>query len=607
MLKQRYAGALGWVAEFLRQFGRIWYILMQSGRLLTFVAVVITILEAIAAIGSLYAIKLLVDAIAGGFSSPASASNIYAKLLVTGAIFIVASVLQTAAGYIRTQHGFVVAEYVDQQIHKKAIEVDLAFFESPHYLDTLQKARQAGAQRPAQIVTNLLAFLRGAVTLFGIFWMLLAIEWRLLPILGLTVGLALFVRLKFTRQLFRKRMQQTQMERRAGFLDWMLTSDVHAKELRLNQLGTFFAQAYVRLRQRIRREQLAIERRRLVAETVVTIAGTGIFIGVCWHLIGLALHGSLTVGQVVLFILLLRRAESSGSEVVGSVSRIFDDLLYIEKLFLFLDTRSQLATITARRQTLPLSTHPIQIQFHDVSFAYPGAERPAVANLSLTLEVGKVVALVGENGSGKTTLIKLLTRLYDPSSGSITLNGTDIRSFEIETYRRIFSIIFQDYAIYPSSVLANIRYGDTSRSYEFDDIEQAARRGGAIDFIKTLPLGFDTPLTTMFENGRDLSVGQWQRIALSRAFFPNSRFIVLDEPTSAVDPAAEFELLNNFRERVDGRGALVISHRLSTVRQADYCYVLSNGRIVESGDHDLLLNINGIYASLFKQQRDLYG
>ncbi len=241
-----------------------------------------------------------------------------------------------------------------------------------------------------------------------------------------------------------------------------------------------------------------------------------------------------------------------------------------------------------------------------MTFSYPGSESPAVANLNLTLEVGKVVAIVGENGSGKTTLIKLLTRLYDPSSGTITLNGIDIRCFDVNAFRRLFSVIFQDYAIYPSSVHANIRYGDIGRKHNIRDIEHAARQGGAVEFIKTLPLGFDTPLTTLFDNGRDLSVGQWQRVALSRAFFPLSHFMVLDEPTSAVDPVAEFELLSNFRERLEGRGALVISHRLSTVRQADYCYVLAAGRIIESGDHNSLLNVEGVYAGLFKQQRELY-
>ncbi len=348
MLKHRVIAIGVSIAQYFQQFQSIRKILMESGGALTFLAAVITVFEAIAAIVSLYTIKLLVDAVAAGLSNTTFAANIYFNLLITGMAFIVAAILQSAAGYVRTRHGFVVAEYVDHQIHKKATEVDLAFFESPSYLDTLQKARQSGPQRPAQIVNNILAFLRGSVTLFGIFWMLLAIEWRLLPILTFTVGLALLIRLKFTRQLFQKRMEQAQLERRASYLDWMITSDIHAKEQRINQLGLFFARTYANLQKKIRGDQLKIERRRLIAETVAAIAGTAAFIGVSGYLISLAIAGSLTVGQVALFIMLLRRAEASGSEVVNSVSRIFDDLLYIQRLILFLETRSHLSQASFR-------------------------------------------------------------------------------------------------------------------------------------------------------------------------------------------------------------------------------------------------------------------
>jgi ATP-binding cassette subfamily B protein len=412
----------------------------------------------------------------------------------------------------------------------------------------------------------------------------------------------LFSRLYFTRKLFDWRMKTAQLERRAGYLDWMLTSNTHAKELRLNRLGDHFSAIYAGLRGQIRDEHLALEQRRLFADLVVAAAGTGIFIVAAGYLTTLAFTGALSIGQVVLFVLLLRRAEASGNEAVSSLSRLVDDHLYLGRLFDFLETKPDI--IAKHRDEAPRLGSGIQLE--GVGFRYEGASRPAVERLDLTLKPGQIVALVGQNGSGKTTLIKLLTRLYDPSEGRITLDGRDIRDFDPVRYRSLFSVIFQDFAMYPDTVAENIRYGDVSLPEASDAVQRAACLAGADGFIRELPLGYNTQLSKLFENGHDLSLGQWQRVALARAFFPRAPFIIMDEPTSAVDPAAEFELFENFRERLDGRGALIISHRLSTVRQADYTYVLADGRIQEHGTHDELIARKGAYAHLFSQQAKHY-
>jgi ATP-binding cassette subfamily B protein len=434
--------------------------------------------------------------------------------------------------------------------------------------------------------------------------MLATIEWRLLPVLLTAVGIAILVRIHFTRRMFAWRMSRTQMERRAGFLDWMLTSDAHAKELRLNHLGEHFAEQFSSIRDKIRIEQLRMERLRLLVEFGVAVLGAAIFVGAGAWLLHLALAGSMSIGQVVLFILLLRQGEAAGGEVVSALSRIVDDYLFLDRLFDFLDLKPMMT-----RPLLPVAipaTLRDGIRLENVSFRYPDAAEPSLSDVSLHLPPGRIVALVGENGSGKTTLIKLLTRLYDPTSGTITLDGQDIREIDPEAYRRLFSAIFQDYAVYPETVAENIRFGDVTIELDRRRVEDAARRGGAISFIDRLPSGFDTPLTKLFDNGHDLSVGQWQRLALSRSFYPNSRFIIMDEPTSAVDPAAEFELFENFRTRLEDRGALIISHRLSTVRQADHTYVLEKGRILEGGTHEELITLDGVYASLFGRQAKYY-
>lgn len=577
---------------------------MESGPWLTVAVILATLLEAALSIGSLYAIKLLVDSIGVGLQSSQAHAQIYFYLGLTGGSLILAAMAQSIANLLRMRQGFLVGDLVNTKIHEGAIGLDLSFYESPHYFDSLQKAREAGGQRPAQVVANVINGARGAIMLVAILAMLAAIEWRLLPVLMMTVGVALGVRLFFTKRLYDWRMKRAQLERRSGYLDWMITSNHHAKELRINNLGRHFANQFREMQTQIRTENMAIEQSRAVFELGVAAFGSLIFVGAAAFLIDAALKGVLSIGQVAMFVLLLRRAEGSGNELVSSISRLVDDHLYLGRLFDFFDTKPRIISdLTPVAISLPLR---IGIQMENVSFKYEGANRPSVTGLNFELKPGRIVALVGENGSGKTTLIKLLNRLYDPTGGRILLDGVDIRRMDPEAYRALFSVIFQDYSCYADTVTNNIRFGNIALPYGEEAIARAAEGAGADSFIDALPAKYQTPLTKLFDDGHDLSIGQWQRVALARSFFPESQFVIMDEPTSAVDPAAEYELFENFRERLGSRGALIISHRLSTVRQADFTYVLEAGQIIEAGTHDELLELNGAYAKLFNMQAKHY-
>ncbi|MDR5891959.1 ATP-binding cassette domain-containing protein [Halomonas mongoliensis] len=269
-------------------------------------------------------------------------------------------------------------------------------------------------------------------------------------------------------------------------------------------------------------------------------------------------------------------------------------------LFEFLDIAPEIAE-PAHPEALPEAIRD-GIRFEKVGFQYPGSPEQTLSDIDLSIRPGQVVALVGINGAGKTTLIKLLCRLYDPVQGRITLDGIDIRQYSPEQYRSLFSVIFQDYSQYAASVKENIHFGDIASPGERLSIMGAAINAGADGFISRLAQGYDTPLTRMFDEGHEISIGQWQKLALARAFLRKSSFIILDEPTSSLDPEAEFEMFENFRERISHRGALMISHRLSTVRMADYIYVMDQGRIVESGTHQELIQKEGIYYTLFSKQ-----
>ena len=587
----------------LKTLRRIFPILWASSPKWTVLATVLMVAEIIFGLAVLFLLKQLVDVVTTMLGSDAPSNGIRSVLWTVAATGLCSLGFLMARGFsalAREAQGLQVADAIDQEIHFRAVRADLAFYESPRYFDTLQRARQAGSQRPVQVVSNLMMLSKNSLMLAAIVVLLATINWMLLPLLLIAIVPALLVRVHFTRYLYEWQRRRTQMERRAGYLDWLLTSDINAKELRLNQLGDFLRRRYADIRETIRHERLAITKRRTRVEMLVAAVATVAFFSALGFLAWETSEGRNSVGDLVLFLLVFQRAQSMGQELVGQLSKLYEDHLYIGLLFEFLDVRPVIAEPETPK-CLP-ERMADGVRFENVSFRYPGTDSDVLKNVSLTIRPGQIVALVGANGSGKTSLIKLLCRLYDPTSGRITLDGVDVREYGLEEYRREFSVIFQDYGKYADTVRNNIRYGDIHQPLDTPMVEEAGIKSGADPFIQSLDKGYDTPLTRMFDEGRELSIGQWQKVALARAFMHQSEVIILDEPTSALDPGAEFDLFANFRERIDHRAALVISHRLSTVRMADYIYVLDAGEIREAGTHDELIRQGGMYCELFSQQ-----
>jgi ATP-binding cassette subfamily B protein len=579
-------------------------LLRHSGWWLTISSAVVTALEVVASLAALYFIKIFIDSVSAGDAGTTVMDTALFWLLPMVGSLLLSVLMQSLSAYLREMQGLRVSKYVDGLIHDRAISVDMAFYESPLYFDSLYRARQSGVRRPAQVIDSVILLLRSIAFLIAVLLVLAAVEWRILPALVVVSAAMLVVRLKFTRRLFDWQKRRAQMERRASYMDWLITSDHHAKEMRLSNLGGHFRRNYGELRQDINEQQLGIERSRGIAEFFVLSLGVLVFAGVAVLLIQEALAGRQSFGNLAVAILLFRRAENSGRDFVSNLSKLFDHRLFLQQLFDFLEIKPRIKAPAHPRQIQEQLSHGVE--FHNVSFSYPTSSKPVIKDLNLSVGPGQIVALVGENGSGKTSLIKLLVRLHDPSEGKITLDGVDVREFDPQDYRRLFSVIFQDFARYAASARENIWYGDVAGDPYGDRVWRASDLAGASEFIKDLPGGWETPLSRMFDNGSELSIGQWQRLALARAFFPQSRFIVMDEPTSAIDPRAEAELFDSFRDKLDGRGALVISHRLSTIRMADYIYVLKEGRVSEAGTHDDLLRRSGTYASLFETQARYY-
>jgi ATP-binding cassette, subfamily B, bacterial len=358
------------------------------------------------------------------------------------------------------------------------------------------------------------------------------------------------------------------------------------------------------LRRQIRQERLQIARRRSVRE-LVTQAAAIISVFAAYGFIAYqTIYGVLTLGGLVLYFQAFQRAQSSLQAILNSVAGLYEDSLFVGNVYEFLDLKPRLvAPIQPKPMPRPVRTG---IVFDHVSFQYPKSSRKALDDVSLTLRPGEVVALVGENGSGKTTLVKLLCRLYDPTRGRITVDGIDLRELDTTALRQEISVTFQDYVHYYLTARENIWLGNLSLPPFDPRIVAAARLSGADDVIAGLKNGYETVLGKWLDEGEELSIGQWQKVALARAFFREAQLMILDEPTSALDPMAEAEVFEKFRELIGGRSAILISHRLSTVRMADRIYVIERGRIVESGRHEELVHRGSRYANLFETQARNY-
>ena len=565
---------------------------------------VLTILEVVLTVCALFVIQSLVETVAGSEDLRSNSTDIFARIALFLVLFLMARVAQAVGNYYRAAQGYVVSDYVNQAIQERAVAADLGFYDSALYYDSLERARQAGAGRPAQVVSNALVALRGGLMLAAVTGIIITIEWLVLPFSILAMILVLLVQLYFTREKFERQRALAQKERGALYADFLMTSEPFAKEIRLWNLGEYLRDKYMQLRISLRDDYLSIEKRKSRAEVLVAIVGTTLFCGAAGLVLWRFGNGEASISDLVIIILLLLRAEMAGREFVASFSRLHDDRLFLDQLFLFLELQPKIQ-IAQEHAPMPAPTQD-GVQLQNVVFRYPEADKLALDNVSLHIKPNKFTALVGGNGSGKTTLIKLLCRLYDPQSGRVLLHGQDVRTLDPIEYRRQFSVIFQDFVQFAYSGRDNLRLAGLDEAEGENRMFHSAKLTGADDVLRDLPEGYDTVLSRMFDGGVELSGGQWQKIALARAVFPRSSFVILDEPTSAIDPNAEADLFDGFRDKLEGRGALVISHRLSTIRMADYTYVLEDGRIVEEGTHNELIEKQGSYARMFEKQGRSY-
>ena len=519
--------------------------------------------------------------------------------LFMGLLLLVKEGVGSFSGYLRKALAEAVLDWMNNLVHKQALSLDLQFYESPSYYDQLHRASIDAIERPLALLETVGKFLQNTITLAAMASVLLTFAWWMPLALCLGTLPALWAVLRATTRFRAWRIKRTVDQRRLSYYHRILVTDIAVAEVRLFDLGEHFSHAYRELRNQMRTERLQLSREQSIVELLAALLGLLTLLVTLGWTFTQALAGRFSLGSLAMFYQTINQGQQLMRSLLNGVGEIYDNLLFLEDLFTFLELQP----------TLVDPTHPVSVapglhqavRLEGITFQYPDSPRTALVDFDLTIPAGKVVAIVGENGAGKSTLIKLLCRFYDPTAGRITWDGVDLRQMQVADLRRRITVLFQKLAPYHDRADDNIRFGDLAGQPTQAQIEAAAQAGGAASIIAKLPQGYATVLGRWF-GYTELSVGEWQRIALARAFVRQADLIILDEPTSAMDSWAENAWMARFRELVAGRTALMITHRFTTAMQADIIHVMVAGQIVESGSHAELLARNGRYAQSWRQQ-----
>lgn len=564
---------------------------------------ILLIIQGLLPTATVYLTKLLVDGISEamgqGLGWEAMRPAAIPAILM-GGVLLLAQTLQGVVGWVRVVQSELVQDHIKSKIHEKAASIDIELFEIPEQYDSLSRANGEAAGRSLSLLQNLGALLQHTVTLIGVAALLIPYGLWVPAALLLSTLPALWVVIRHNRLHHEWWRENTEQQRWATYYDNVLTLPISAAEVRLFSLADHFRQAYQSLRKLLRDGKLDLEKRRTIAQFQAAFTALLVTTGVLGWVVVRSLRGTATLGDIALFYQAFNQGQGLMRSLLNSVGQLYADTLFLEHLFAFLDLEPKI-----REPEYPsVIPHTLRrgVRFNDVSFKYPGSDEYALRNLDLTIPAGRTVALVGPNGAGKTTITKLLCRFYDPTSGSIEIDGIDIRSIPIENLHNACTVLFQSPVHYRATVGENIAIADVERSVNQERIVESARAAGVHTFVDALPQDYDTLLGKEFRGGVQLSGGQWQRVALARAFYRDASIVILDEPTSSMDSWAEMRWLEHLKKLVSGRTAVIITHRFTTAMRADVIHLISDGRVAESGSHNELVARGGRYSASWMAQ-----
>jgi len=595
-LKKALSRALSIFRYAIKALNLVW----TTSRTLTLTIAGFTLMGGLLPAAIAYVGKLIVDSVVLASQSNVLGDRNLALSYVglEAILIIVLAAAQKGLNVSQSLLRVLLGQQVNVLILEKAITLDLAHFEDSEFYDKMTQARSQASSRPLSLISRIFGLGQSALTLLTFSGLLLNFSvWAVIVLIFAAIP-AFIAETRFSEHSFRLFKWRAPETRQQHYLETLLAREDYAKEVQLYQLGGMLLQRYRDVFNRLYTEDRNLTIQKGVWGYLLGLLSTGAFYGAYAWIVMEAIAGRISLGEMTMYLVVFRQGQTTFAAALTSIGGMYEDNLYLSNLYEFLE------------QPIPKSdgniTRGIEhdgIRFENVSFCYPENTEPVLKDISLHLKHGEKLAIVGENGSGKTTLIKLLTRLYTPTSGRILLDGVDLNDWDIDTLRKRIGVIFQNFVQYQFTVGENVGVGDVERLHEQMEWEIATDKGMAKTFINNMPLRFGTQLGKWFKGGQELSGGQWQKIALSRAFVRSQAdILILDEPTAAMDAEAEMNIFNHFRSLTKDQMVVLISHRFSTVRMADQIMVMADGKIIEQGSHEQLLALDGRYAHLFSLQ-----
>jgi ABC-type multidrug transport system fused ATPase/permease subunit len=580
----------------IKALGLVW----TTSRILTIAIASFTIISGLLPAAIAYVGKLIVDSVVlasqnGGLSD----RNLALSYVGFEAILIIIlAAAQKGLNVSQSLLRVLLGQKVNVLILEKALTLDLVHFEDSDFYDKMTQARSQASSRPLSLISRIFGLGQSALTLLTFSGLLLNFSVWAAVVLILAAIPSFIAETKFSEHAFRLFRWRSPETRQQHYLETLISREDYAKEVQLYQLGGMLLQRYHDVFNRLYDQDRNLTIQKGFWGYLLGLLSTSAFYGAYAWIVMEAIAGKISLGEMTMYLVVFRQGQSTFASMLTSIGGMYEDNLYLANLYEFLER-----PMPKLDGKITQGIEREGIRFENVSFCYPESLEPVLKDISLHLKHGEKLAIVGENGSGKTTLIKLLTRLYTPTSGRILLDGVDLNDWDIDTLRKRIGVIFQNFVQYQFTVGENVGVGDVEKLHEQPEWEIATEKGMAKTFINNMPLKFGTQLGKWFKGGQELSGGQWQKIALSRAFMRSQAdILVLDEPTAAMDAEAEMTIFNHFRSLTQKQMVVLISHRFSTVRMADKIIVMAGGKIIEEGSHEQLLEADGRYAHLFLLQ-----
>jgi ATP-binding cassette, subfamily B, bacterial len=579
-------------------------IVWQSGPYVVILGLVLRLFTSLLPIALLWVAKLIIDTIVHTLEAHASIpTRLWWLVAAEFGLAVISSILARLIDYFDSLLADKYMRHVSIEVMRHASQLDLIAYEDPVFYDRLERARVQATDRLGMI-QSIGRLVQQVITTIALSVSILAFSPWLLLLLIAGVIPAFVGESHFAFLGYAKNFRQTPIRRQLDYLRVLGGSREAAKELKLFGLRKFLIDRFTRLSDQIYDENVSLARRRLLAGAGLSLIGTAGYYSAYLLVIWRTVTGALSIGTLTFLSGAILQASSNIQQIFSTLTGIADQALFLTDLLAFFDMEP---TIRTKPNALP-APRPIRrgFEFRNVSFHYPGSSRMVFENLNLELRPSERVALIGENGQGKTTIVKLMTRLYDPVDGQILLDGVDLREYDLDDLYREIGVIFQDFMRYEMTARENIAVGRIEAAQDLELLKTAARKAMADEVVRGLPADYEQMLGRRFEGGVDLSGGEWQKVALARAYLRDAQVLILDEPTAALDARSEYEVFRRFAELTAGKLALFISHRFSTVRMADRIIVLDDGKIVEDGSHEELCRLGGRYSEMFELQAASY-